>query len=170
MTKGSTVWLQHVQNRDGAHSCCLYLLGQRRGAGGANSSLQHQPPEGSCPGQALSDRTHLQVRGLRPGLLALQPPEDRPVCALLRAGHVHRPWSTWLVLPRAATRPFCFLLRNGAHGDTRSNLSPSSGRDVEPCPGGKRGCEMQSSGGQTRTRLCQLRAAWEEWLISPHDF
>lgn len=51
-----------------------------------------------------------------------------------------------------------FSSATGAHGDTRSNLCPSSGREVAPCPGGKRGCEMQSSGGDTRTRLCQLRA------------
>lgn len=54
------------------------------------------------------------------------------------------------MLPPAADQPFCFPLQNGAHGDTQSNLPPSSGRDAELCPGGKKGCETQSSGGKER--------------------
>lgn len=87
------------------------------------------------------------------------------MCALLLAGHMHHQWTSWLVLPGAADRPFCFPHQNGARGDTRSDLPPSSGRDAEPCPGGKRGCEIQSSGGKERPeRVCASSelalAAW----------
>lgn len=57
------------------------LAGAAQGSWGGNSSLQCQPPGGGCPGQALSDCTHLQVRGLSPGLWPCSHPRTGP-CVL----------------------------------------------------------------------------------------